>query len=311
MSLVAGLAPAVGVLQGVGWGERIDLFRYALAAALVAGLVCPLVGGWLLVRRTSFYGITLPQFATAGVVFGFMLLPWWIETLGLGGLSIDQALSDSHAAMNFHLAWAAAFTFGGLAFLVWLGRRGVGSEIGRVAAAFAIANAATVIFGRLAPAGRSFVDELLSGEILGVGVHQLEVLAGFYGLVLVVLVFFRHDFLLVSFDRDLACVLGKRVTAFELLLISLIGVTVSVGTMIFGPTLLFGLLVVPPLAARPWARSMAGFQGLSAALGLLSVVLGVLASFEFDLPLGAAIVGASALMLVPKPLLSIFGRRRP
>lgn len=298
----------LGLIQEIGWGERLDLFRFQLMAALVAGLLCPLVGCWLLVRRTSFYGITLPQFATAGVVFGFVLLPWWIETIGLGGLTIDVALSDSHAAMNYHLAWASIFTFGGLFALVWLGRRGVGSEIGRVAASFAIANAATLLFGRLAPAGRSFVDELLSGEILGVGVHQLEVLAGFYGAVLVLLVLFRNDFLLVSFDRDLAQVLGKRVTAFELLLITITGITVSVGTMIFGPTLLFGLLVVPPLAARQWAGSMNSFQVLAACLGVVSVVGGTVASFELDLPLGAAIVGASALTLLPKLLPKLLPR---
>jgi zinc transport system permease protein len=289
-------------LQEISWGDRLDLFRYALAAALVAGVVCPLVGCALLVRRTSFYGITLPQFATAGVVFGFVLLPWWIESIGLGGLTVDAALSDSHAAMNFHLVWASVFTFGGLGALVWLGRRGAGSEIGRVAASFAIANAATVLFGRMAPAGKSFVDELLSGEILGVGVHQLEVLAGAYGAVLALLAFFRHDFLLVSFDRDLAHVLGKRVILFELLLITITGITVSVGTMIFGPTLLFGLLVVPPLAARQWANSMRGFQGLAVVLGVISVLGGVVASFELDLPLGAAIVGASALLLLPRLL---------
>jgi len=298
-------------VQEIGWSERFDLFHHQITAALVAGLVCPLVGCWLLVRRTSFYGITLPQFATAGVVFGFMILPWWIGAVGLGGLTIDAALSDSHAAINYHLAWASAFTFGGLLLLVWLGRRGVGSEIGRVAASFAIASAATVIFGRLAPAGRSFVDELLSGEILGVGVHELEVLSSFYGLVLVLLVLFRHDFLLVSFDRDLAFVLGKRVTLLELLLISITGVTVAVGTMVFGPTLLFGLLVVPPLVARRWASSMTSFHGLAALLGVLSVVAGVLASFEFDLPLGAAIVGASAVMLLPGPLAGAFARRAP
>jgi ABC-type Mn2+/Zn2+ transport system permease subunit len=282
----------------VSWGERVDLFRYAIAAALVAGAVCPLVGCALFVRRTSFYGITLPQFATAGVVFGFALLPWWIEKVGLGGVSVDEALSNSHAAMNFHLAWAALFTFGGLGALVLLGRRGVGSEIGRVAASFAIANAATVLFGRMAPAGRSFVDELLSGEILGVGVHQLEVLAGFYGLVLVLLVLFRRDLLLVSYDRDLAHVLGKRVTAFELMLNGLTGVTVSVGTMIFGPTLLFGLLVLPPLAARRWASSMASFHALAILLGLAAVAGGLLAAFELDLPLGAAIVGVATLYLL-------------
>jgi ABC-type Mn2+/Zn2+ transport system permease subunit len=291
--------PVVLLMQDISWGDRLDLFRYALVAACVAALVCPLVGSSLLVRRTSFYGITLPQFATAGVVFGFILLPWWIQTIGLGGVTIDEALSDSHAVMNFHLAWASLFTFGALSVLVWLGRRGVGSEIGRVAASFAIANAATVLFGRMAPAGKSFVDELLSGEILGVGVHQLEVLALFYGVVLLLLALFRHDFLLVSFDRDLAQVLGKRVTLLELLLITITGVTVSVGTMIFGPTLLFGLLVVPPLAARQWARSMRGFHALSVVMGLLSVAGGVVASFELDLPLGAAIVGVAALTLLP------------
>ncbi len=287
-------------LSAAEWIDRLDLFRYAVAAALVAGVVCPLVGCALFLRRTSFYGITLPQFATAGVVFGFILLPWWIETIGLGGVTVDAALSNSHAAMNFHLAWASAFTFGGLLALVLLGRRGQGSETGRVAASFALASAATVLLGRLAPAGKAFVDELLSGEVLSVGVHQLEVLAGFYLAVLAALALFRHDFLLVSFDRDLAHVLGKRVTLLELGLITITGVTVSVGTMIFGPTLLFGLLVIPPLAARQWARSMQGFQLLSAGLGVLSVALGVFASFELDLPLGAAVVGASALTLVPK-----------
>lgn len=303
------------LLQEIGWGERLELFNNQIVACFVAGLVCPLVGCWLLVRRTSFYGITLPQFATAGVVFGFMLLPWWIRTLGLGGagggMGLDEVLADSHAAINYHLAWAAAFTFGGLALLVWLGRKGAGSEIGRVAAAFAIASAATVLCGRLAPAGRSFVDELLSGEILGVGIHELEVLGAFYGLVLALLFVFRRAFLLVSYDRDLAHVLGLRVTWIELLLNALTGITVSVGTMTFGPLLLFGLLVVPPLAARQWARSMTSFLGLAALFGILSVVGGVAASFELDLPLGAAIVGVSALTLLPRLLVSASTRTRP
>jgi zinc transport system permease protein len=294
MSLLLGLT-----LQDISWAERLDLFCWAILAAFVAGIVCPLVGCTLLVRRTSFYGITLPQFATAGVVFGFLLLPWWTETFGLGGTTLDEALSNSHAAMNFHLAWAAVATFGGLGTLVWLGRRGVGSEVGRVAASFAIANAATVLFGRLAPAGRAFVDELLAGEILGVGVHQFEVLAVFYGAALLLLLWLRNDFLLVSFDRDLAHVLGKRVAALELLLVLIVGLTVSVGTMIFGPTLLFGLLVLPASIARRWANSMRGFELLAVLAGVLAVAGGTVAALEFDLPLGAAIVGVAALILVP------------
>ena len=292
----------------VTWSERIDLFRWALCAATLAGVVCPWVGALLYVRRTSFYGIALPQFAAAGVVFGFVLLPWWIAHVGLGDLTLDTALADSHAAINYHFAWAAAFTFGSLAALAWLGRRG-GSEIGRVAAAFALANAATYLFGRLSPIGRSFVDEMLAGEILGVGPHELEVLAAGLGLVLVLGVAFRRDLVLVGFDREFATVIGRNVLAVEGLLTVLTGLTIAVGTIALGPTLLFGLLVVPPLAARAWARSMKGFLALAPAFGLASVVAGVVASFELDLPLGAAIVGASGVLALPGAVVSRWRRK--
>jgi len=285
-------------MQGVPWLERIELFRFALLAALFAGAVCPLVGAFLLLRRTSFYGITLPLFATVGVVFGFALLPWWMMNIGLGELSLESALSDSHAAMNYHFAWAACFTFAGLFSLVLLGRRG-GAEIGRVAAAFAIANAATILLGRLSPLGKGFVDELLQGEILGVGVHEFEMLAAVLGAVGVLLWIFHRDLLLVSYDRESAQVLGKPVVRFEALLHLITGLTVAVGTLFLGPTLLFGLLVLPPLAARRWANSMQQLFLISSAAGLAAVALGVLAAFEWDLPLGAAIVGAAALLLLP------------
>jgi ABC-type Mn2+/Zn2+ transport system permease subunit len=280
------------------WIERLELFRWAILAALCAGLVCPLVGTFLLVRRTSFYGITLPQFATAGVVFGFVVLPWWVATFGFDGLSAEQALAESHSAMNYHLAWAAVFTFGGLIALVLTSRRG-GSEIGRVAAAFAIANAATYLFGRMSPVGKSMVDELLAGEILGVGRHGFETLSAVLALVLFAIFLFHRDFLLVSYDRESAVVLGKPVLAFEVALNLITGITVATGTMILGPTLLFGLLVLPPLAARRWASSALSFHVLAAVLGVLAAVGGVIASFELDLPLGAAIVGVAGIELVP------------
>jgi ABC-type Mn2+/Zn2+ transport system permease subunit len=190
------------------------------------------------------------------------------------------------------------FTFGGLAALVWLGRRG-GSEIGRVAAAFAIANAATYLFGRISPVGKALVDELLQGEILGVGPHEFETLAVVLAAVLALVVVFHRDFLIVSFDRDGARVLGKRVTAIETLLTTITGVSIAVGTMTLGPTLVFGLLVLPPLAARAYATSMTSFYVGASVFGVASAVLGIIASFELDLPLGAAIVGVAGLLLVP------------
>lgn len=286
-------------LADVGWIDRLSLFRWSLSAAFAAGVACPIAGVFLFVRRTSFQGIALPQCATAGVVFGFAILPWWVANIGLGDLAIEAALSDTHAAMNYHFAWAALFTLVGLALLVLTSRRQVGSEIGRVAALFALANAATYLFGRLSPIGKGHADELLSGEVLGIGPHEFETLAIVLGASLAVLLWFRHDFVLASFDREMAFVLGKRVGRLELALNVVIGLVVAVGTMTLGPTMLFGLLVLPPFAARRWARSMTHFFVLAGAIGIAAVLLGTVASFEFDLPLGPSISAAAGLALLP------------
>lgn len=291
-------------MSEISWAERLELFQLPIAAALVAGLVCPLLGCLLYVRRTSFYGLALPQFATAGVVCGFALLPWWVERIGLGGVDVDTALSDMHAAINYHFAWAAAFTFAGLLALVALGRRG-GSESGRVAAAFAIASAATLLFARASAIGKAWVEQLLAGEITGIGVHELETLCTAFGLALLALVVFHRDLLLVSYDRESARVLGVRVVAFEALLNLLTGVMVAVGTITIGPLLLFGLLVLPSIAARSWARSMTSFLVLSSVFGVAAALAGVLCALQFDLPIGAAVVAVAALELLP----TLFVRR--
>lgn len=285
-------------MNEITWAERIELFQLPILAALVAGCVCPLLGCFLYLRRTSFYGLALPQFATAGVVCGFALLPWWVDHIGLGGVDLDLALADMHAAINYHFAWAAVFTFGGLLALVALGRRG-GSESGRVAAAFAIASAATLLFARASAIGKAWVEQLLSGEITGIGVHELETLCVAFGLVLCVFVVFHRDLTLVSYDRESARVLRKRVTAFEVLLNLVTGLTVAVGTITIGPLLLFGLLVLPSIAARGFARSMTSFLVLSSVLGVIAALAGVAASLQFDLPIGAAVVAAAALELLP------------
>lgn len=283
--------------------EYVDLFGLAFAAALIAGGVCPLVGCFLFLRRTGFYGVALPQFAATGVAAGFASAPV-LADLGFAALDLH---ADAHDALNYHLAWAALFTFGGLGVLVLLGRRG-GSEVARVAAMFALASAATILFAAASPVGETFVrDQLLRGQVLAVGIHELETLAAVMGVTLLCHVLYHRDFLLVSYDRETARVLGKRVVGWELLQHGLTGLCVSAGTMTVGPVVLFGLLVLPPVAARGLGRSMTSMLVWAAGLGLATTALGIWASFAYDWPLGPAVVLAAAL---PLPLGWWRGRRR-
>lgn len=296
-------------MGGLAWQDIWSLFGYAILAALVAGVVCPHIGCYLLVRRTGFYGITLPQFAAAGVAFGWAL-PLWLLSVGATHVNLEVAqLESPHAVKNYLLLMAALFTFGGLAVLLLLNRHKE-TETGRVAAAFAIASAATILLASVSPHGGEVIDQLLRGEILTADLHEFDTIGVAYALVFGLAILFRNDLLLVSFDRDMAKVLGRPVRRFEALLMALIGITVSVGVLIVGPVVLFGLLVLPPLAAHGLAWSMRSYLVLASLLGVLSAAGGIWASFQLDWSLGPAVVAVAGVLLVPAFVTGIFVRRR-
>jgi ABC-type Mn2+/Zn2+ transport system permease subunit len=286
----------------VSWSTIWELFHFAIFSAALAGIVCPLVGCFLLVRRTGFYGVALPQFAAAGVALGWAL-PVWLAALGLTEIDLEVAVLESpHAVKNYLLVLAGLATFGGLWVLLLFARHEE-TETGRVAASFAIASAATILLASVSPHGGEVIDQLLRGEILTADLHEFETIGVVYGLVLLAVVVYHRDFLLVSFDRDGARIQGRSVRRVEALLLVATGLTVSVGALVVGPIVLFGLLVLPPLAARGLARSMLSFYVLSSALGLVAALGGVVVSFRLDWPLGPALVAVAGALMVPAQLI--------
>jgi len=117
-----------------------------------------------------------------------------------------------------------------------------------------------------------------------------------FGVVVVLLFAFRKELLLVSFDRDLAIVFGKRALAWDTLLYIVAGVTISFSVMTAGPIVTFGFLVIPPLTARLLTRHMLAFSLLAAGLGGLTSFAGFYCAYRFDLPLGPAEVTVAAIV---------------
>src|SRR5262249_59054744 len=101
---------------------------------------------------------------------------------------------------------------------------------------------------------------LLKGAIVTTTATNLRLLTAVLGSVAIALVALRKELLLVSFDRDMAVVLGKPAALWDMILYLLIGVTISFGVMTAGPLVTFGFLVVPPLTARLLTRHMLSFS---------------------------------------------------
>ena len=265
----------------------------AVLGSIVLGLVCPVVGGFLVLRRSVLLGLTLPQFAAAGAAFALFahevgLVPHPGHTSG-----------DAHQVERL-LAYGGSllFTFAGMTLLALTDRRGAGRSETRLAVAYALAGSLMILFVAVHPFGDAAILGLVKGEAVVLSWAELAVLGTVYVAVTACLVLFRRELLMASFDRDLTFLLKGGTFTWDLLFHLLAGVTIALGVMMAGPLLTFGLLVLPPIAVRPLVSGMAPYFIASSLVGACIGLTGFAVAYRFDVPLGPAIL-ALGCGLVP------------
>jgi ABC-type Mn2+/Zn2+ transport system permease subunit len=276
------------------------LLRHALYATVVIGFVCPMIGVYLVLRRLVLLGIALPQISAAGIAFAYLL-----HTLGVH-LYPHQAEEQLMA-----LTGSILFVVVALLILAALERHGRGMIEGRLGATYAAAAAASILFVAANPYGESTLLALLRGEVLGLSLSQFwSTIIVYSGLAMSVLLL-QKELTFVSFDREMAISLGKNVLAWDLCLYLIIGLAIAFGVMTVGPLLVFGLLIVPPLAARQITRGMWPFSIVSSLIGGASALVGFYLSLRWDLPLGPTDVAvACAVLALISAVHAILGRFR-
>ena len=258
------------------------LLHHALYGSVVVGFVCPLVGVYFVLRRLIFWGVALPQVSAAGIAFAFMLQGFGF-TLLAGGEAAEKHLA---------ILGAVVFTLGAILALTYLDQRSQGLSEGRVGTLYALAAASSILFVAWNAQGETEMLSLLKGEIVTISEADFHAMLDVLLAVCAALFLFQREFLLVSYDRDMAVALGRRVAFWDGLLYLLIGVTISLGVMTVGPLVIFGLLVVPAMIALSWARGMKSLSVAASLAGGLSSFAGFYLSYRFDLPLGPLIVAA-------------------
>jgi ABC-type Mn2+/Zn2+ transport system permease subunit len=182
--------------------------------------------------------------------------------------------------------------------LAALERQGRETLEARIGITYAFAAAASILFVAADPYGEAEMTHLIKGDIVTTTGTSVRLLAGVFGAVALALLALRKELLLVSFDRDMAVVLGKRAALWDTVLYLLIGVTISFGVMTAGPLVTFGFLVAPPLTARLVTRHMLTFSLVAAAFGAATAFVGFYLAYRFDLPLGPTDVALAILVLL-------------
>ena len=250
------------------------LLRNSVYTSILIGFACPLVGVFLVLRRLVFMGVALPQISSTGVALS-LSLPLW---LGF------QVTAQSEHALAF--IGAIVFSVGAILILVFLEHHSRGLLEGRLGTAYVVAAAVSILLlskNRYAELG--WLD-LLKGEVITISNFDLTLTAVVLALVIAILVLFKKELLLVSYDRVFAITLGKSVVLWDILLYLLIGFTVSMAVLSVGPLIAFGFLLIPALTARMFARNMKQLLIFASLLGGITAFTGFWLAYQWDFPVG-------------------------
>ena len=240
-----------------------------MAAAVIVGIVCALVGSYVILRGMAFFGDALAHAILPGVAIGYLIsgaasasLFWWglvtaiLTAVGIGAISKGAQLKEDTA---IGIVFAGMFALG-------------------------IALISTM---------RSYTVDLvhlLFGNVLGVTTASLLLTAVFGGLVVLIIIAFYKEFLVISFDPVLAETLRLPTEALRYLLLMLIAVTIVVSLQTVGVALMLAMLVTPAATAYLLTRRLPTMMAVAALIGAISGVVGLYLSYYISIASGAAIV---------------------
>ncbi|MGH2537712.1 MAG: metal ABC transporter permease [Candidatus Promineifilaceae bacterium] len=263
-------------MEALNWlAEPLEygFFLRALAATAIAGLICSVLGVYVVLRGMAFFGEALAHTILPGVVAAF-LLGW---PLALGALLMG------------------VFTAVGISAL---SRRGHLKEDTAIGVFFAGALALGVAMLSASPGYSVDLAHFLFGNLLGVSVGDLALIGGLSLVALLTVVLLYKELLVITFDPVMAATLRLPAAGLNFVLLILLALTVVISLQVVGVSLIIALLVTPPAAASLLTRRLPSMMLVAAGLGTLSGVLGLYASYYLNIASGPAVVLVATLFFL-------------
>jgi zinc/manganese transport system permease protein len=217
----------------------------------------------------------------------------------VAALGITVAFLAGHPIQSEAAYWyALIFTVGGaVLFSASRIHRAPIPQEAIIGIVYAVSAAAAVLVVDRAPQGSEHIKQLLVGSILTVTPAEVGTLALLYAVIGALHWAIRRPLLEISFDSDAAIQRGRLVRWWDFLFYASFGLVVTSSVRIAGVLLVFSYLIVPAAVGALLSRSVAGRLLVGWGLGFLVSVLGLFASYVWDLPTGATVVTTFGALL--------------
>ncbi len=246
----------------------------ALLASVIVGVLCAVMGTYVVLRGMAFLGDALAHAILPGVAVAYLLQ---------GNLLVGAIIA----------ALVIALSIG------FFSKQGTIKEDTAIGILFAAALALGVALISSIQTYAVDLSHILFGNVLGVSAFDLALTAGLGFIILLAVFVLYKPFLIISFDPVLAATLRLRADLLRYVLLVLLALTVVVSLQTVGVGLAAAMLVTPAATAYLLTRRLAPMMLLSAALGAVSSVVGLYLSYYVNIVSGSAIVlTATALFLL-------------
>lgn len=262
----------------------IEPLRYAfmqrgMLAALIVGILCAVIGCFVVLKSMAFLGDALAHAILPGVAVAYLLQ----VNLLIGALA------------------AAVLVALGISFF---SREGTLKEDTAIGILFAAALSLGVVLISTIKTYAVDLTHILFGNLLGVSPSDLWITAGLSILVLGLLIFLYKEFLVVSFDPVLAATLHLPSAMLRSLLLVMLALTVVVSLQTVGVGLAAAMLVTPGATAYLLTRRLPSMMLVSGIIGAVSSLVGLYLSFYLNIASGAAIVLTATVIFIAAFLVS-------
>lgn len=253
-----------------------EIFQYGFAvrgfeAGVIIGLIAPLIGMFLVLRRYSLIADTLAHVSLAGIAIGFLLQINPIMTAIFSTVLSSVVIERLRVSRKVYGESALAiFLSGSLALAVVLISLAHGFNVGLL--------------------------NYLFGSIVTVKQVDLYIIGTLGAVVAIILFLFYKELVYITFDEESAQVSGIPTRMINTLLIVLAALTVSLSIPIVGVLLISALMVIPVVTALQFRQSFSQTILLAEVISLFSVIAGIFISFYLNLSTGGTIVLVSLMV---------------
>src|SRR6476660_9953427 len=298
MPTITTTPPPANAISTTGPADMLDLLldplaygfmQRGLVAAVLVGIVCAVMGAFVVLRGLAFIGDAVSHAAFPGLVIAYILgIPLYIG----GGI----------AAVGTALAIGAVARRGALRFDTAVGVLFAGTF------AFGILLFSTI---------QNYVADLFSyllGNVLGITFSDIIQIAILGAAVLLTVALLRKELLYASFDPAGAAASGLPVVTLDYLLLGLVGVTIVVSIQAVGIILVVAMLVTPAATGQLLVDKFWDLVKIAIGVAVVAAVSGLYVSFYLNVASGASIVLVETVLfglaLLFSPKSGLLGSRR-